>query len=518
MRRLIPSRLASAAVVLSGALVLSGCQLLSPGSGDGPDTGVDSAGPEVIGEVPAELEDFYTQDVSWELCEEVFACATIEVPLDYADPSRESIDIALIRSDATGESQGSVLVNPGGPGGSGVNIVRDALTFVTSDRLREAYDVVGFDPRGVGKSSAVDCQTDEEREADRLEYLEPGISDAEALETLTREAEEFAAQCAERTGELLGYVDTDSAARDLDILRAAVGDRQLNYLGFSYGTALGAAYAELFPTNTGRLVLDGAVDPSLSNEEITLGQARGFEAALRTYVADCQLAADCPLPAGLDEGVAVIQDLFRSVEESPMTASDGRLVTISTFFSGFILPLYDNNNWSLLTGAIDQALQGDPSAMLQLADLAAEREPNGSYATNSTAAFTAINCLDYPMASDPTELEADAADLLEASPTFGPYLAYGGVTCDAWAFDPVLEPAPASAPDAAPLLVIGTTGDPATPYDWSLALADQLTTSVHVTWDGEGHTAYGRAGDCIGDLVDAYFVDGTVPEDGVRCD
>ena len=518
MRSRFPRRLASAAVVLSGALVLSGCQLLSPGSGDGPATGVESANPEVVGDVPADLEDFYTQQVTWELCEETFACATVEVPLDYADPARDSIDIALIRSDATGESQGSVLVNPGGPGGSGVNIVRDALTYVTSDRLREAYDVVGFDPRGVGKSSAVDCQTDEEREADRLEYLEPEISDEEAFETLTAEAEEFAAQCAERTGELLGYVDTDSAARDLDILRAAVGDEELNYLGFSYGTALGAAYAELFPANTGRLVLDGAVDPALSNREITLGQAQAFETALRTYVADCQLSSDCPLPAGMEEAVAVIQDLFRSVEESPMTAADGRLVTIGTFFNGFILPLYDNNNWTLLTGALDQALQGDPSAMLQLADLAAEREADGSYLTNSSEAFIAINCLDYPMTNDPAQLAADADELAETSPTFGPYLAYGGVTCDAWEYGPVLEPAPASAPAAAPMLVIGTTGDPATPYDWSLALADQLETSVHVTWEGEGHTAYGRAGDCIGDLVDDYFVDGTVPADGVRCD
>ncbi|WP_026551942.1 alpha/beta hydrolase [Arthrobacter sp. H20] len=518
MRSIFPTRLATAAIVLSGALALSGCQVLTPGSGDGPQTGAESAPPGVVGEVPADLSGFYTQEVDWELCEETFACATVEVPLDYGNPARDSIDIALIRSDATGDAQGSVLVNPGGPGGSGVNIVRDALTYVTSDRLRVAYDVVGFDPRGVGASSAVDCQTDEEREADRLEYLEPGISDAEALERLTVEAEEFAAQCAERTGELLGFVDTDSAARDLDILRAAVGDEQLNFLGFSYGTSLGAAYAELFPTNTGRLVLDGAVDLSLTNEEITLGQARAFETALGTYVADCQRTSDCPLPAGLDEGVAVIQDLFRSVEDSPMTAADGRLVTINTFFSGFILPLYDNNNWPLLTSAIDEALQGDPSVMLQLADLAAERDPDGSYATNASDAFIAINCLDYPMVSDPAQLAADADRLTEASPTFGPYLAYGGVTCNAWEYAPVLEPAPASAPDAAPMVVIGTTGDPATPYEWSLALADQLETAVHVTWDGEGHTAYGRADSCIGDLVDSYFIDGTVPEDGVRCD
>lgn len=517
MRSFPPRRLATAAVVISGALVLSGCQVLSPGSGDSPEVGVESAASEVVGEVPAELEGFYTQEVEWELCEETFACATVEMPLDYADPARESIDIAVIRSDATGDAQGTVLVNPGGPGGSGVNIVRDALPFITSDRLREHYDVVGFDPRGVGQSSAVDCLTDEEREADRLEFLEPGISDAEAYETLAAEAQDFAAQCAERTGELLGYIDTDSAARDLDILRAVVGDEQLNYLGFSYGSALGTAYAELFPTKTGRLVLDGAVDPSLSNEEVTLGQARGFEAALRSFVADCQLSSECPLPSGVDQGVAVIQDLFRSVEESPMTASDGRLVTIGTFFSGFILPLYENNNWPLLSAAIDQALQGDPTAMLELADLAADRGPDGVYATNSNSAFIAINCLDYPMTSDFDELNADAAELEEASPTFGPYLAYGGVTCDAWEYGPVLEPAPASASDAAPIVVIGTTGDPATPFDWSLALADQLETAVHVTWEGEGHTAYGRAGDCIGDLVDSYFIDGTVPDDGVTC-
>ncbi|WP_035776418.1 alpha/beta fold hydrolase [Arthrobacter sp. H5] len=510
-RRRRRSLAGAAAVVIS--LLLTGCNVL-PGD---PETAPVTAAPDVIGDVPAELQAFYAQEVIWEECEEDFVCATVTVPLDYGDPSAASIEIAAIRADSSGEAQGTILLNPGGPGGSGFNTVRDSVDFVTTDRLRETYNVLGFDPRGVNRSSAVECLTDEERDDAREDFLPAGISDEEALGILEAEAAEYADLCAERTGELLGFVDTESAAKDMDILRAIAGDKQLNFLGFSYGTQLGATYAELFPENVGRFVLDGAVDPSLSSEGITLGQAKAFEKALRGYVADCQTKNDCPLPEGLEEGVAVIQDLFESVEESPMTADDGRLVTVATFFQGFILPLYDSASWPALTAAIDLVLQGDPSEILRFADLSAERAPDGEYLTNGTAAFIAINCLDYPMETDPEAMAEDAAELAEASPTFGKYLSYGGVTCDAWEHEPVLEPAPVSAPGAAPLLVIGTTGDPATPYEWSLALADQLESAVHVTWEGEGHTAYGRSGECIENIVDSYFIDGTVPADGVRC-
>ena len=505
-----PLRALAGAAAVVVALVLSGCTA-------GPETGAATAPAEVIGEVPEGLQEFYSQEVVWEECEEDFACATVDVPLDYSDPGRESIEIAAIRLDASGDAQGSLLVNPGGPGASGYNLVRDSAEFILSDRLRQSYDVVGFDPRGVNRSSAVECLTDEERDEARTETIPPDATDEEALEILEADSAEYAELCAERTGELLGYIDTVSAAKDMDILRALVGEEQLDYLGFSYGTQLGAAYAELFPDNVGRFVLDGAVDPSLSSAEITAGQVAAFDEALRSYVADCQTQSECPLPGDVDEGVAVVNDLFESVEESPMTAADGRLVTIGTFFQGFVLPLYDSASWPALTAAIDQALQGDPTEFLRFADLGAEREPNGDYLTNASAAFTAVTCLDYPMPADPAVMAEQAEALEASSAVFGEYLSYGALACKEWAHEPVLEPSPASAPDAPPMLVIGTTGDPATPYEWSLALADQLESAVHVTWEGQGHTAYGRSGECIESLVDDFLIEGTVPDDGVRC-
>lgn len=515
MTHSIPARrsplrtLAGAAAVVVG-LALSGCTA-------GPDTGAATAPAEVIGEVPDNLQEFYTQEITWEECEGEFACATVKVPLDYSDPGRESIDIAAIRLDASGESQGSLLMNPGGPGVSGYNTVRDSAEFLLSDRLRQSYDVIGFDPRGVNRSSAVECLTDEEREEARTETIPPDATDEEALALIEEDSAEYAELCAERTGELLGYIDTVSAAKDMDILRALVGDETLNYLGFSYGTQLGAAYAGLFPEKVGRFVLDGAVDPSLSSAEITAGQVAAFDEALRNYVTDCQSQGDCPLPGDVEEGVGVIDDLFESVEASPMTAADGRLVTIATFFQGFVLPLYDSGSWPALTVAIDRALQGDPTEFLRFADLSAEREPTGEYLTNASAAFTAVTCLDYPMSADPETMAAEAEALEASSAVFGEYLSYGALACENWAYEPVDEPAPASAPEAPPIVVIGTTGDPATPYEWSLALADQLESAVHVTWEGQGHTAYGRSGECIESLVDDFLLEGTVPDDGARC-
>jgi pimeloyl-ACP methyl ester carboxylesterase len=506
--------LAAAAAVMLG---LSGCTLFSPDEADAPVTGVETADPAAIGEVAGDLRGFYTQEVRWEDCEDSFSCATIEVPLDYSDPGRSSIELSAIRSDATGEAQGTILVNPGGPGGSGVNIVKDSLDYVTSERLREDYDIVGFDPRGVNRSSSVECFTDAEQDEARQESYPPDAPEEEILALMTADAQEYADLCAERTGELLGFVDTESAARDMDILRALVSDPKLNFLGFSYGTQLGATYADLFPERVGRLVLDGAIDPSLSNENITLGQAGGFERAVRAYVAACQQGADCPYTGSVNDGVRQIQDLFAAVERQPLTAEDGRLVPISTFVQGFILPLYDNGNWPTLTQAVTAALAGDPTSMLYLADLGAERQPDGTYASNSTAAFLAVTCLDYPMTSDPAQMRADEQELVAASPTFGRFLAYGGITCAPWKYPPVLGPGPLQAAGADPIVVIGTTGDPATPYEWSTALAGQLESGVHVTWQGEGHTAYGRSNDCILDLVDSYFIDGTLPADGTRC-
>lgn len=498
--------LASAVV---GILVLSGCQLGEPDT-----KGPASAPPEVIGDVAVELEPYYAQEVVWEECEEDFTCTQVEVPLDYAEPNGKRIELAVIRSTTRG-AQGSILVNPGGPGGSGYESVSQSLDSMASDALQSAYNIVGFDPRGVGRSAPVKCLPDSERDAYRAETFD--LETPAGLDAATKASIDFAEQCAKNTGELLGHVDTESAARDLDILRAIVGDKKLNYLGFSYGTFLGTTYAELFPNNVGHMVLDGGINPANTSEEMTMGQAKGFEDAIRAYVADCQTSNKCPLPGTVDDGVAKIRALIESMEESPLMSSSGREVTVPLFISGFILPLYNDANWPTLTQALAQALQGNPDTILYLADFGADREEDGSYSSNSDFAFTAINCLDYPMPDSLEAMRADAAALDKASPTLGRFLAYGGIMCGVWPHEAVREPHKVSASGAEPIVVVGTTGDPATPYEWSKGLADQLESGVLLTWEGQGHTAYGRAGDCIGDAVDNYFIDGTVPDEGTRC-
>ena len=511
---------ASAVAVLAGLTACTGGSGPEETGGSASSTaGVTTAAAEVIGEVPADLLPYYSQEVSWDQCESGtasgFRCATVEVPLDYANPDGRNIELAVILAEAGGTAQGTILLNPGGPGGSGYDIVHDSVDAVTTDRLRENFNVLGFDPRGVGRSTPVQCLSDAELDALREDYYDP--STPAGLTAARADARELAEKCAEKSGDLLGFVDTVSAARDMDILRAVAGDEQLNYLGFSYGTFLGATYAELFPGKVGRMVLDGALDPAASNEEITLGQAEGFENAIRAYVEDCLSASSCPFTGTADQAIETIRSLIASVEASPMTAKDGRTVTVSTFVSGFIVPLYNSDNWPLLTQALNSALQGDPSTILYLADLSADRQPDGTYASNSTVAFTAINCLDYPMNADDGQMALEAKQLEEASPTIGKYLAYGAITCEAWPAAPVNTPHEINASGAADLLVIGTTGDPATPYQWSVALADQLESATLVTWEGEGHTAYGRGDECIANTVDDYFVDGTVPAQDVVC-
>ncbi|MCC3283137.1 alpha/beta hydrolase [Arthrobacter caoxuetaonis] len=514
-RDLSARSLRRAAAAGSAAVVLASLVACVPGESAGPERGTQSAAPEVIGDVPAELESYYMQEVVWDSCEDSYLCASIEVPLDYSNPGDNSIELEVILSEAGGTAEGTILVNPGGPGGSGYDTVLESLEGVTTSRLRDDFNILGFDPRGVGRSTPVDCLTDEELDASRNETFDPS-TDA-GFEEARANAADYAAQCAEESGDLLGFVDTASAARDMDILRAVAGDSKLNYLGFSYGTFLGATYAELFPKTVGRMVLDGGIDPSASNEEITLGQARAFEKAIRAYVEDCLTSSNCPLSGTVDDAVETIRDLIASVEVSPMTAADGRTVTASTFVSGFILPLYNDANWPALTQALSSALRGDPTTILMLADLGAEREEDGSYASNSFEVFSAVNCLDYPMETDRTQMDLDAAELEAASPTLGRFLAYGGLTCEAWPHEPTGEPHRIAAEGAAPILVLGTTGDPATPYEWSQALAGQLDSAVLVTWEAEGHTAYGRGNQCIADAVDDYFIDGTVPQDGLVC-
>ena len=318
-----------AAGAMALALVLSSCTLFGGDSGaKSPST----PNPEIADAAPAELRSYYAQQVDWVPCESDFKCAKIKVPLDYSKPDGDSIEIAALKLSTKGNSKGSLLVNPGGPGGSGYDFVRDAGSTNISDKVRTNYDIVGFDPRGVKRSAPVTCLTDQERDASRAKIYALD-TDAGLAETLA-DNKAIAAKCAEKTGPVLGHIDTVSAAKDLDILRAVLNDTKLNYIGFSYGTFLGSTYASLFPDNVGRMVLDGAMDPSLSYEELTSGQAKAFEKALSAYVERCLQSAGCPLSGSVDDGMQQIRDLIAAVEANPMPAKDGRMVSASTLVTG----------------------------------------------------------------------------------------------------------------------------------------------------------------------------------------
>ncbi len=507
---------ARAAGAVAVAVTLASCGLFGSG-GEDPKAADQPGGadPSIVAAAPADLRSYYSQQVDWTSCETGFECATVKVPLDYSNPDGERIGIEAIRLPTSGTKQGSLLINPGGPGGSGYDFVRDAGTTTIPEKVQANFDLVGFDPRGVKRSAPVDCLTDAERDESRAKVYD--LSTDAGLEAAIEDNKSVAAKCEAKTGPVLAHIDTVSAAKDLDILRGVLNDTKLNYLGYSYGTLLGSTYASLYPDNVGRMVLDGALDPSISYEELTLGQAKAFEKAINAYVADCQQNQGCPLTGSTADGVQQIRDAIAAAEANPLPAKDGRKVTGSLFVSALILPLYNDSNWPILTRSLTQALAGDGTAMLALADFGADREPSGKYTSNGGFAFNAINCLDYPMATDNATLRAEEQELRQASPTLGYYFAYGGANCKDWPYENVRTPAPAEYNGSEPIVVIGTTGDPATPVEWATELRKQLGNAALLTWQGEGHTAYGRSNSCIADAVNDYLVDGKVPADNTVC-
>ncbi len=464
-----------------------------------------------------DLRPFYTQVLEWEPCNDGFGCATATAPLDWENPGEGEIELALVRQVATGERLGSLLVNPGGPGGSGYDFVVDSIDYAVGAPLREHFDVVGFDPRGVGRSSAVACY--DAAQTDQYLYdIVPAERGSDEWINLVGAAEaEFGEACSENTGELLGEVDTVSAARDLDLLRAILGDEQLNYLGYSYGTFLGATYAELYPDKVGRLVLDGALDPSASNAEVTRAQAVGFEKALRAYLQDCLSGSECPFDGSVDASMDEVGRLLASVDASPLRGSDGRMVGADTLLTAIIYPLYSPESWPYLSEMFESVMFGEADMALSFADAYNGRNEDGTYRDNSTEAFNAVNCLDYTYQSDVAVMREEAAMIAEAAPVIGPYFGYGDLGCDHWPYQSDREREQIHAQGAAPILVVGTTGDPATPYEWAVALAEQLESGVLVSYDGEGHTAYNKSNACVNGAVESYLIDGTVPASDPMC-
>jgi pimeloyl-ACP methyl ester carboxylesterase len=463
---------------------------------------------------PEGLETFYSQTLEWSECDGG-ECATLTVPIDYADPEGSTIELALLRAPATGERQGSLMVNPGGPGASGVEYARLA-EFVVSPEVAEAYDIVGFDPRGVAGSAPITCFDD--GEMDEFLGADPSPDTPEEEAETDELVRSFAQACAEAAPELLGHVSTVEAARDMDVLRAALGEDTTDYLGASYGTYLGATYAELFPEQVGRLVLDGALDPNLSGLEIGLGQAAGFEQATRSYVQHCLDEGDCPLGDSVDAGMQRITDFLDEVDQQPLPVDGDAIGELTEGWAllGIIVAMYDESAWDILTQALGRAFDGDGSMLMLLANIYADRNADGTYNGNSMQAIYAVNCLDRPAGEDERTDEEILAEFEEVAPTFGRYLAGEGA-CGVWEAEAAQTLDDYSAAGAAPIVVIGTTGDPATPYQWAGALAETLESGVLVSYEGEGHTAYGRSNDCIDGAVDAFLLEGTVPEDGLTC-
>jgi pimeloyl-ACP methyl ester carboxylesterase len=380
----------------------------------------------------------------------------------------------------------------------------------------ERYDIVGFDPRGVGLSDPVDCY--DTAELDEFIAVDPSPDDpAEEQESLAA-TEEFSAACLEQTGDLLQHVSTVEVARDLDVLRRVVGDDTLTYYGASYGTTLGSTYAELFPDTVGRMVLDGATDPSLSLEESNRSQAAGFQRALEAYLDDCLAVQGCPFEGDQEAALDTIDTFLAGLDESPLPTRDpNRPLTESLGFYGIAVTLYDKESWPYLTQAFAQAFEGDGTIMLVLADFYFSRE-DGEFTDNSIEIFYAVNCLDSPQSLVPGEIEASLPEYERVSRTFGRVFAWSLTRCSSWPVTSTEEPLDSvDAAGAAPIVVIGTTGDPATPYEEAVALAEQLESGVLITREGDGHTAFRAKNECVNSAVDAFFLEGTVPEDGLRC-
>ncbi|MCK2037594.1 alpha/beta hydrolase [Microbacterium sp. SSW1-49] len=512
------SRFRRAAAIIAGlaaaSVALSGClYAMIPEQAD-PKPSATNA-PDTDG-VAADLLPYYSQTLTWTACGTGFDCTDVTAPLDWENPGAGEITLSVVRHQAEGTAIGSLLTNPGGPGASGVDLILNSLDYAVGADLIENYDVIGFDPRGVGSSTAVTCF--DAAEMDDYLYGIPtatrGTAEWEA--ELLDKHKAFAEACEANSDGILPFITTINAARDMDLIRAVLGDTQLNYLGYSYGTFLGATYAQLYPEKAGRLVLDGAIDPSVPGLEVGATQALGFESALRAYMQDCLDSGECPFNGTVDQAMTDLGALLASADRTPLKNGDGRLMGADSMMTGIIAALYSQDSWSYLTQGLDEALQGDPTTMFLLADFYNRRE-GGTYTDNSSEAFRAYNCMDYPVEDDPDAEAATRAKIAEGAPTIAPYWE-GPDSCEVWPYPPTGTRGEIAAAGAGPILVVGTTNDPATPYEWSESLADQLEEGVLITRVGEGHTGYNKGNVCVDDAVEAFLLDDVVPEDGLRCE
>lgn len=466
----------------------------------------------------ADLQAFYSQQVTWSPCEgrgPAVQCAEVTVPLDYSRPAGRTIDIALLRVPATGPTPESLLVNPGGPGAGGLDFAEYLGSIIDSD-VRRKFDIVGFDPRGVGESAPVQCLTG--RQTTRWYRTDATPDTPKERATLLSRAAEISRGCLSFDPELARFVGTDNTVRDMDVIRSAVGAQRLNWLGFSYGTELGASYAQEFPDRVGRMVLDGGVDPQLDGMQISRDQSAGFQLAMQRFATDCAKRADC-VASSQRAVLDAVNGLLSELERSPMRTDGSRRLVQAEALTALIFSMYSTDLWPTLRMGIRQANRGDGTTLQLLAQLAKDQTGPNRYGSNIASAFYAIGCWDYPATPGQAGLIAAASRWSEgvAIPEIGRAMAWGNAPCSSWFEHSDIPPAAVTSTTEAPILIIGTTFDPATPYRWSQSLNRQLPTSTLLTYRGDGHTAYGNTNLCIDDITDRYLLTGALPADGTTC-
>jgi pimeloyl-ACP methyl ester carboxylesterase len=518
MSPLLPSRRARAlGGLLAVVFALAGCSSSLGGQGVGDPAPVTASGQAPTGRAdPAtspELARFYGQSLAWSSCGDGFECAKVTAPIDWNRPAAGTFKLAVVRAKASGKRLGSLLINPGGPGVGGAGWVKQAAGSF-DDALRSAYDLVGWDPRGTGDSSPVTCLSD--RQLDAYYATDATPDDAGEVQTLLREQRLFADACKANTGAILGHVDTLSTVHDMDLIRAVLGDKVLSYYGASYGTYLGAWYAQEFPWRVGRLVLDGAVDPSLTSAQYAAGQSLGFSRAVRAYVQDCLAHDGCPLTGTVDDGMTQISALLQEADAAPLPTSSGRTLNQTLMATGLARGMYEQSAWPTVTRAITQAMRGDGTTLLAMSDNYLERDRNGHYAQDMTS-YSPIYCLDHPETRTVPQIGDQAVHLEKQYPPLGDFIGWGQTSCQVWPLPGVTPTQRLTAAGAQPILVVGTTDDPATPYEWAKSLASQLSSGRLLTRQGQGHAAYRQGNECIDAAIDRYLVQGKVPKQGTAC-
>jgi pimeloyl-ACP methyl ester carboxylesterase len=480
------------------AILLAGCSSSSTGPNEPPST----------------LPAYYSQHLDWQPCDNGFQCARLLVPFDYAHPGGKRFSLPVIKLPATDPARrvAPLVINPGGPGGSGVQYALAARSEFPA-ALRARFDIVGFDPRGVaGSEPALACLTGPE--LDKYLGTDEMPDSAAELSPVVAQAKLYAQRCEQNSKALLPYVGTENAARDMDVLRAALGQSRLTYLGKSYGTYLGAWYAQLFPHRVRALVLDGAVDPDTPSLEADITQAEGFTVAFRSFAAWCRASAGCPLG---QDAAGQLKAMIVRANSVPLASQlgTGQVADGALLLNGVAAALYSKSTWPYLKTGLAQAFGGDGTVLVQLANLLLERNQDGTY-SNLVDADTAISCVDRPWPRSLAAWRAQAAAAGRAAPLFGPPIVWGNLPCAYWPVPPAPLPR-ITAAGAPPILVVGTTRDPATPYRWARALAADLSSGVLLGRNGDGHTAYGEGSACVDTIVNAYLISLKAPRSGIVC-